>query len=238
MQSRLPEWTAASEPFRSIAEQISAMVRQTNANANTLGANGAAVTHLPVGTIVRSPAPAQAARTAVVKITSYETGGGKYAGHIFTGNSTAIADTNLNMPEGLADSGNNNALVLNLGENGAAGTHLLPLNSFHIGRRIGRTGEPANRAIVLIQAAAAQIFAVSVTRDGGSDGSQTTAASWTYTVKTVDGSVVLGTGVAAARPRPNGSMIAGGGFGLAFFDSAGTLRLWDAGEVPATTACS
>ncbi len=57
MQSRLPEWTADREPFRSIAEQVSAMVRQINANADTLGANGAAVTHLPAGTIVRSPTP-------------------------------------------------------------------------------------------------------------------------------------------------------------------------------------
>ena len=238
MQSRLPEWTADREPFRGIAEQVSAMVRHINANADTLGANGAAVTHLPAGTIVRSPTPPQAARMAVVKLTAYEAGGGKYGEHIFTGNSTALADSNLNLPEGLADSGNNNTLVLNIAESGSAGSHLLPLNSFHIGLRVGRTSESANRTIVLIQAAAAPVFAVNVTRDGGSDGSQTTAASWTYTVKTIDGSVTLGTGVAVARPRPNGSMLTGSGFGLAFFDAVGTLRLWDAGETPATTACS
>ncbi|NNM84380.1 MAG: hypothetical protein HKL96_01280 [Phycisphaerales bacterium] len=238
MQSRLPQWAADREPFRSIAEQVSAMVRQINANANTLGASGTAVTHLPGGTIVRSPTLAQGNRMAVVKLTAYEAGGGKYGGHIFTGNSAALAATNLSLPEGLADSGNNNALVLNLSEPGDAGSHLLPLNSFHIGLRVGRTSETANRAIVLIQAAAAPVFAVNITRDGGSDGSQTTAATWTYTLKTMDASVTLGTGIVLARPRPNGSMLTNSGFGLAFFDAANTLRLWDAGEVPATTACT
>lgn len=82
-------------------------------------------------------------------------------------------------------------------------------------------------------------FAVWVEKDGGSDGNSTTAASYTYTVKTADQAVTLGTTVALARPRPVGKMTyqASGGYGLAFCDGT-TLKLWDAGEIPTVGVCS
>ncbi len=84
-------------------------------------------------------------------------------------------------------------------------------------------------------------FLVTVQKTGGSDGTQTAAASWTYTVKDLSGTVTLGTGVGVARPRSNGSMTAqsgSSGVGLAYYDASGNLQLWDAGEVPNTGACS
>jgi hypothetical protein len=80
-------------------------------------------------------------------------------------------------------------------------------------------------------------FGVTVTKTGGSDGTNTTAASWVYTVAALDGTT-LGTSIAVARTRPNGSMTYGTGYGLAFYAADGTLKLWDAGENPATAVCS
>lgn len=88
---------------------------------------------------------------------------------------------------------------------------------------------------------ASGLFAVRVEQTGGSDGNSTTAASWTYTVRDVSSTVTLGTVVAVARPRPNGLMTyqsGSTGFGVAFYDDDGTLKLWDAGEVPTTGACT
>lgn len=87
--------------------------------------------------------------------------------------------------------------------------------------------------------ASAVVFPVTVEKTGGSDGTATTTASWTYTVKNLLGQTI-GTGVAVTRPRPNGKMTyqaGSAGFGLAFY-SGTTLKLWDAGEVPTTGACT
>jgi hypothetical protein len=83
------------------------------------------------------------------------------------------------------------------------------------------------------------VLGVWVEKDGGSDGNSTTAASYTYTVKTADQATTLGTTVAVTRPRPYGKVTyyASGGYGLAFFDGT-TLKLWDAGEIPTVGVCS
>ena len=91
----------------------------------------------------------------------------------------------------------------------------------------------------------AATFAVKVEQTGGSQGTASTAASYTYTVRTLpwngtSGGATLGTGVAVSRPRPIGEMTvqAGStGYGLAFYDGT-TLRLWDAGEVEIVEGCS
>jgi len=84
------------------------------------------------------------------------------------------------------------------------------------------------------------VFPVTVEKTSGSDGSLTTTASWTYTVRTLAGTT-LGTGVAVTRPRPKGLMTFQAGsayYGLAFYDSSGALILWDAGEIPTMGACA
>lgn len=82
------------------------------------------------------------------------------------------------------------------------------------------------------------LFVVKVEKDGGTNGSATTAASYTYTVRSLDGET-LGTAVPVALPRPNGMVTYQGGsdgYGLAFYDGE-TLKLLDAGEVPETDTC-
>ena len=78
-------------------------------------------------------------------------------------------------------------------------------------------------------------------RTGGGDGGDFEApsavpASWTYTVTSLEGAE-LGTGVSPERPRPDVELLAGGPFGVAFYDETGTLRLWDAGEVADYSEC-
>lgn len=82
-------------------------------------------------------------------------------------------------------------------------------------------------------------FPVKVTKDGGSDGNQSGAATWTYTVKDLAGTT-LGTTVSPIKTRPNGKMTYAGAdsYAIAFYDGA-TLKLWDVVEVPGTVgACA
>jgi hypothetical protein len=84
-------------------------------------------------------------------------------------------------------------------------------------------------------------FPVKVEKTGGSDGSTTTAASWTYTVRSMAwtgtaGGVTLAEGAEQIRPRPNGSMkfqTGSTGVGVAYRED-GEVKLWDAGEVENT----
>ncbi|MGC8560844.1 MAG: hypothetical protein ACP5O1_09215 [Phycisphaerae bacterium] len=178
-------------------------------------------------------------RVLIARIESFEAGVGKYAAHLLFGNSTSSAGANLNLPEGLSDTGNNNALLVNLAEVG--GGHLLPLQSVHCGVMAGMTSEATPRAIVMVHHTGPVIQPVQILTDGGADGSSTASASWTYTIMSLDGSQILNRQTPLARPRPAGSTIvqsASPAFGTAFVDAGGTWRLWDAGEVPATTACS
>jgi hypothetical protein len=79
------------------------------------------------------------------------------------------------------------------------------------------------------------VFPVWVVKDGGADGTAIAAATYTYTVKTVDQASELGTAVAVTRQRPYGKMTyyPSGGYGVAFYLNE-TLVLWDAGEVETT----
>ena len=89
-----------------------------------------------------------------------------------------------------------------------------------------------------------KVFPVTVAHDGGSDGSSTTAASWTYTVSDYETGEEIDTGVEQQRPRPNGKMLyqqtVNGDpmVGMAYYGRDNTLILWDAGEHPLTGVCT
>lgn len=124
------------------------------------------------------------------------------------------------------------------------GTHLLPKGQVVWVKAWIDRGVPA-RIHWILESPLVGIFPVQVEKTGGADGTKTTKATWTYTVKTLGGAS-LGTGVAVTRPRPNGKMVfqpgtfAGGnaGYGTGFFAADGTtFILWDAGEVYTTGSC-
>ncbi len=240
MQPALPHWSAQNEPWQTIARQINRMVDAVNTDSSLMTAQGLNTQRIAgAGTAISGYRRHIGYPMVVVNITATDTGAGKYAGHLFSGNCTAAATTNITMPEGLRDSGNTNALILNIAE--SASGHRLPMGSFHIGLKAGMTAETPPRMIVLIDSAGPIIFPVLISKIGGADGTQTAPATWTYNVSTVDGITTLGTALAVTRPRPNGSMIPQSGspaYGTAFYDSSGNIHLWDAGEVQNTTACS
>lgn len=113
-------------------------------------------------------------------------------------------------------------------------SHILPVDAVVYGFQVGAT--VSNKPLIEIDHIVSGLFAVALTQTGGSDGSASAAASYTYTVKTIDSATTLGTGVGQTRPRPNG-LVVPGTKGLAYYDGT-TLKLWDAGEVPETAACS
>ncbi len=192
-----------------------------------------------MGAVAMHRDQSQGWRMLIARITAFEAGAGKYAAHLLAGDSTATAGANLSLPEGLTDTRNNNTLLVNMAEVG--GGHQLTLQSVHCGILAGMTAENPARAIMLVHASGPVLQPVQVIKDGGTDGTQTTPATWTYTLLTIDASDTYATETPLARPRPVGSSIppsAHPAYGLAFVDAGGTWRLWDAGEVPATTPCS
>lgn len=120
----------------------------------------------------------------------------------------------------------------------------------------GRQGFPASFQVLMWQeqanngeiafwfVAPNSYFPVKVEKDGGSDGTASSAATYTYTVRTLpwngsSGGATLGTSVVVSNPRDNGAVIfqtGSVGYGEAFYDGS-TLRLWDAGEKYATYDC-
>jgi hypothetical protein len=108
------------------------------------------------------------------------------------------------------------------------------IRSTHIGNRITMGLDPA----AIAQTIGAWMFPVWVVKDDGENGTKSAAATYTYTVKTVDQASELGTAVAVTRPRPYGKVTyyASGGYGVAFYLNE-TLILWDAGEIPYSRAC-
>lgn len=97
----------------------------------------------------------------------------------------------------------------------------------------------------VVPAGTAGLFPVKVEKTGGANGTNTTAATYTYTVRSIawngtNGGTTLGTGVAVSRPRMNGAVTfqsGSTGYGIAFMDG-NTLVLWDAGEKLNTAGCT
>ena len=240
MQPALPQWSAHHEPWQTIARQINRIVDAVNTDASLIAAGGLNTHRIySAGSAISGSPRFRGYPMVVVQITAADAGGGKYAGHLFSGNSTAAAGTDISMPEGLSDSRNVNALIVNIPETSAG--HRLLSGSFHIGLKAGMTAESPPRMIVLIDSPGPVLFPVRINKDGGADGTQSSPATWTYTVTSIDGLITWGTQQPLARPRPNGSMLPQTGspaFALAFVDAAGILRLWDAGEIQNTTACT
>lgn len=85
----------------------------------------------------------------VVKITASAAGGGAYTGRVLTGRSTATGLATLVMPEGMTIPSADDALILNLAENGKS-THDLSAGRFAPGVVIGTTSD--GRKIVAIDA--------------------------------------------------------------------------------------
>lgn len=118
------------------------------------------------------------AEAVVVKIIAAVAGAGQYDGRILGGAASASAATNLVMPSGLTVPSTNDALVLNLEEDGVSGHRLAP-NTYAIGAIEGSTTESPPRKIVLIRGGVGSA-ASATTIGAAAEGSETAdTASWT-----------------------------------------------------------
>jgi hypothetical protein len=178
------------------------------------------------------PSPSNA---GVVRVYAKEAGGAKYKGKLqvvvatikatgdFLANSTGAID-------GMSDG--EEALVLNVGEGKA---HALPLPCYAVYESIGKADD--GRRIVAIQAeAAGTLRYVNLTEEGiGTDGNETTAPSYTYTVKLINGEQVL-TGASPQCGRSVGSFTPAL-HGWGFFTPEGNFILTNAHEVEGAEPC-
>lgn len=178
------------------------------------------------------------------KVTNFAScGGGHYNARSVSGITTATRAGNEVQPDGMTVVGDEDILFVNLFENGTT-KHVLPQGTFFYGRIVGYDRTNLLKKVEGYCLPPGVHFAVKVEKTGGSDGTKTTKATWTYTVRTIawngsSGGDTLGTGMAVTRPRANGKRAfqAGStGYGVAFYDN-GTLKLWDAGEVKGTAGC-
>lgn len=118
-------------------------------------------------------------------------------------------------------------------------SHLLPVGQYvHVFRIIIDRGTPVE-LFYFESGGIGGFFPVLVTKTGGSDGTSSSTASWTYGV-TDQAANSLGTALPQIRPRPNGKMTyqSAGSIGVGYYTTAGAFALWDAGEVPTTDACT
>jgi hypothetical protein len=109
-----------------------------------------------------------------------------------------------------------------------------PADGYVFAQRIG-FDSASRKGIFLIPRTGT--FPVKIAKDGGAQGTQTAAATWTYTVKTLAGDTIKAT-VPLTRPRPVGTATvqADDSYGLAFY-AGGDIKLWDAGEIYGAAPC-
>lgn len=91
-----------------------------------------------------------------------------------------------------------------------------------------------------VERAAAGVFVVKVTKDGGAAGSSVSAATWTYTVTDDDNNVLATEQTPLISFRPTVGKVlfaANGSRGLATYNGAGTFELLVVGERPSTGSC-
>jgi hypothetical protein len=235
---KLPIWQTEIPALMGVARRLTEMTDAINTLLPILGDGNIEVNQTPkCGTTIKLKGP-RPYPVVMVKITG-SLGKGNYSARQFSGVLTYTSGSP-SVPGNLTDPGADNCIVVNLAE--VLGGAPLVTDSWVIGVALGQSVNASSAGVALVVTSGfSGAFPVQVTQAGGADGTATSPASWTYTVKTVDGTVTLGTNVALNRPRPNGSMAvnsASPAFGLAFMDSTAALRLWDAGEVPNTDACS
>ena len=77
---------------------------------------------------------------------------------------------------------------------------------------------------------------VTLSRDGGDDGNQSSAPDYTYTATGLDGTE-LGTTLTPLVGRPAGAAVAAS-YGIGYANTAGTFVLGHAFEIPRTVPCN
>ena len=120
------------------------------------------------------------AGAVAVQITGSAGGSGQYNGRILSGAARTSPTASLGMPAGMTIPGSDNALVLNVEEDGQTG-HRLRTATYAAGLVVGKTDESTPRPIVMVRGGVGET--ASPTTLGGTTGGSETAdtATWSRT---------------------------------------------------------
>lgn len=143
--TRFPRGVDLIDGLNSLVDRLNSVTPRSSATIRVSSVPGGST----LDVVKATSAGTNAVSVVVVKVTSNETGGGIYSGRILTDNSTADGSDELTMPEGMTVPDADDALVLNLDEDGE-GRHSLLLNSYAVGLVVGSTSEATPRTIVAI----------------------------------------------------------------------------------------
>lgn len=242
METKLGRWSTEIDALRPAADGINTIVDRVNSLDASAGAPGTLVQAIPTAGVAVASVLRRELTPFPVKVTT-SLGDGNYGARRFAG-TIQYTSGSLSVPGSTVDPGADNILLVNLGE-ASAGAPLTP-GAWVVAVSIGVAALPSGAPVALCVCgpSAGAMFPVKVSEAGGAQGTASAPASYTYSVTAISGATLLSGGgaasdIALARPRPNGAVTAGSGYGVAFYDAATppNLVLWDAGEVPATTAC-
>lgn len=164
--------------------------------------------------------------------------GGRYKAHTYSGGAKNNASGNLAATDIGTASASENAMVWNLCEI-ARGTHHISLSDpaqyIVMATPTGTTDTTSGFPIYEINVPPQPLIPVTLTQTGGSNGTQTAAATWSYTATSLTGDS-LGTSLSPAEPRPFGTMTAAT-VGFGHYSTSGTFVLDFCFEKPGSTHC-
>jgi hypothetical protein len=146
--SRFPQGVDLIDGLNQLVDRLNSVTPRSSATVRVSTTPGGSTFDTIKQTVVSSVS-GDVKDAVVVKVIAAESGGGIYSGRILTGDSTADGGDELTMPEGMTVPDADNALVLNLDENGES-RHGLVLNSYAVGLVVGSTTEGTPRTIVAI----------------------------------------------------------------------------------------
>jgi hypothetical protein len=195
----------------------------------------------------------------IVTVTGALAGVGKYTGQVIVENPTLVSGTNYTSCNGtqsvcIADTAMTaveDVHVWNMAENLASGRlngatavrHIGLTNGAFVGKVIGvenpASGTVMRRVVAISVPVTVPTFPVRVEKDGGSNGTATSVASYTYTVRDFASGLTLATNAAQVHPRAYGAVdfqAGTNGVGIAY-QSGTSVALYLAGEVPQVSTC-
>jgi hypothetical protein len=176
------------------------------------------------------------AQTVVVQISAAAAGAGEYSGKVIGGAAMASGATDLSMPAGMVIPASDNALILNVEEDGEPG-HRLKNGSYALGVVRGMTADSPPRAIVVVSGGIGRTD--SPTTLGRTSDASESAESTTW-AKATDGSPVNLYVVSRVVYNPAGDQALYSFLRMMSFDARGVLVSVGAETrvtVDATEAC-
>lgn len=176
-----------------------------------------------------------------LRIFGNRTRAGCYRAYVWKSPTTTAInfDTNALLSEALWGVQGDEVIAINQAEVGETTIgHVLPIGTLVWGfpSPLTSTDTPVKPVYEVTTPWIGGLIRVVLSSPSGSNGTKTTAASYTYTVKDLEG-ISFGAGYAPEKSRPNGAVTAATQ-GIGYFNTSGTFVLYEAYELPGTGVCA